>query len=136
MCAGGIEPWDEPKKKEETRPETEAPNEVSEQDEGNPGQVDLKQVRQGIKHLVESKAVAMVQKILEKKGDPSYLALKYLFEISGLYPANAAEEAEQEDSLAKILLRHLGFEDEIKTGSEVTKDTQANSPAEQKDAVK
>ena len=96
--------------------------------------MDLKKVRQGIKDLVESKAVVMVQKILEKKGDPSYLALKYLFEIAGLYPASSAEETDQDDSLVKKLLRHLRLEDE--TASEVTKDKQASAPAEQKDAVK
>jgi hypothetical protein len=98
--------------------------------------VDLKKVRQKIKRAVGNKAFEMVQKILENKGDPSYLALKYLFEIAGLYPASSAEETDQDDSLAKILLRRLGLEDEIKTGSEVTKETQASAPVEQKDAVK
>jgi hypothetical protein len=125
-----------PPKKAETKPEKEDSTEVPQQNEDKPESVNLKKVRQEIKRAVGSEAVKMVRKIVEKKGDPSYLALKYLFEIAGLYPASSAEETEQEDSLAKILLRHLGLEDEIKAGSEVTKDAQGNTPAEQKDAVK
>jgi hypothetical protein len=128
-----IEPWNDPKKKED-EPDNEVSKQVPRQGEEKSGPGDLKKVRQGIKDLVESKAVVMVQKILEKKGDPSYLALKYLFEIAGLYPASSAEETDQDDSLVKKLLRHLRLEDE--TASEVTKDKQASAPAEQKDAVK
>jgi hypothetical protein len=120
------------KKKEEAKPENEAASEGSPQDEDEAGPVDLKKVRQTIKHKVSSGAVTLVENILKKDGKLSYLAMKYLFEIAGLYPASAAEEAEQEDSLAKILLRHLGLEDESKTGSEGTKDTQANGAGEQR----
>ena len=37
---------------------------------------------------------------------------EYLFEMIGLYPAAGAQEAPQEDSLAKTLLRHLGISEE------------------------
>lgn len=124
------------REKEETKPENQVSNDLPPQKEDPPGPVDLQKVRQGIKRAVGNRALAMVRKILAKKGDPGYLALKYLFEIAGLYPASSAEEAEQEDSLAKILLRHLGLEDEIKAGSEVTKDAPGSGSPEQKDAVK
>jgi hypothetical protein len=131
-----MEPWDEPKKKEDAEPENEVSNEVPQQGEEKPGPVDLKKVRQKIKRAVGNKALHMVQKILDEDGTLGYLAMKYLFDIAGLFPTGGAEDAEQEDSLAKILLRRLGLEDEIKTGSEVTKETQASAPVEQKDAVK
>ena len=54
----------------------------------------------------------MVETTIEQVQDGHYQALKYLFEMIGLYPAAGAQEASQEDSLAKTLLRHLGISEE------------------------
>ena len=63
-----IEPWDEPKKKEDAEPENDVSNEVPQQGEEKPGSVDLKKVRQKIKRAVGNKALHMVQKILDEDG--------------------------------------------------------------------
>lgn len=43
---------------------------------------------------------------MEQVGQGHYQAMKYLFEIVGLYPHTETEDTE-EDSLARLLLRHL-----------------------------
>jgi hypothetical protein len=56
-----------------------------------------------------------------------YLAMKYLFEMIGLYPPTAAVESGAEDSLTKILLRNLGIREESgeleEAQTKVTKDS-------------
>jgi hypothetical protein len=50
-----------------------------------------------------------------------YLAMKYLFEMIGLFPATASEKMETQDSLAKNLLSHLGIAEAETQQSIVTK---------------
>ena len=54
----------------------------------------------------------MVETTIEQVQNGHYQALKYLFEMSGLYPVVREEEASQGDTLAEILLRHLGVSKE------------------------
>jgi len=54
----------------------------------------------------------MVETTIEQVQNGHYQALKYLFEMIGLYPAVGAPEGSQEDSLARTLLRHLGISEE------------------------
>ena len=37
-----------------------------------------------------------------------YQAIKYLFEMVGIYPAITGQSDEPEDTLAQVLLQHLG----------------------------
>ncbi len=74
---------------------------------------DLEALRKQIKGLVCKDAVAMVEKIVAQVGDGHYQAMKYLFEMIGLFPATATEEAPQEDSLAGMLLSRLGTREEM-----------------------
>ena len=55
-------------------------------------------------------AVTMVQHAIDAVNEEGqYQAIKYLFEMVGLYPgAEADGETPVEDSLAKTLLHHLG----------------------------
>jgi hypothetical protein len=70
--------------------------------------LDLAALRQTITELVAHNAVFMVQQAIDAvRDDGQYQAMKYLFEMIGLYPANLAENSEPEDSLAKILLQRL-----------------------------
>ncbi len=74
--------------------------------------LDLAALRQQITSLVCAEAVPMVETTIEQVQNGHYQALKYLFEMIGLYPATGAQEASQEDSLARTLLRHLGISEE------------------------
>lgn len=71
--------------------------------------VDLKALREEIRELVGSNALAMVEIAIEEVDKGHYLAMKYLFEMIGLFPesATAREQAPQEESLARTLLRRL-----------------------------
>ena len=93
-------------------------------------QVDLGVVREQITNLVGNRAVEMVETTMDEVDKGHYLAMKYLFEMIGLCPATTPEEALQEDSLARTLLRRLRLPEETSPSTEVTKDC-ATDPVEQ-----
>ena len=71
---------------------------------------DLFTLRRQITDLVAQNAVAMVQQAIDAVNEEGqYQAIKYLFEMIGLYPASAGDESSVENSLAKTLLHHLGL---------------------------
>lgn len=72
----------------------------------------LPELRQKITDLVARNAVAMVQCAIDGvMEEGQYQAIKYLFEMIGIYPAMAGENDAPEDTLPKVLLRHLGFDE-------------------------
>src|SRR5438874_8598600 len=71
---------------------------------------DLSALRQRITELVARNAVAMVQQAIDGvREEGQYQAIKYLFEMIGLYPAASQDQSPVQDSLAKTLLDHLGL---------------------------
>ena len=66
-------------------------------------------MRKRINDLVGDEAVGLVENAISEptKGHVS-TAMKYLFEMIGLYPASGEEAMPSEDSLAKTLLQRLG----------------------------
>ena len=96
--------------------------------------MDLAEIRQQIKNQVGNAASGMVASGIEEANKGHYAAMKFLFELIGLYPvAEGAEEGASEDGLAKTLFRRLGISDETSAG-EVTKDS-SPAPSAQADAV-
>src|SRR5437899_10090176 len=75
------------------------------------GTVDeLSELRRKISELVAQNAVPMVQQAIDAvKEEGQYQAIKYLFEMIGLYPAAAQDESRAQESLARTLLDHLGL---------------------------
>src|SRR5437879_1674162 len=70
---------------------------------------DLSSLRRKITQLVAKNAVPMVQQAIDAvKEEGQYQAIKYLFEMIGLYPATAQDESQAQESLARTLLDHLG----------------------------
>jgi hypothetical protein len=70
--------------------------------------VDLTSIRTEINRLVGNSAVEMVQNTINQVRDGHYQALRFLFELVGLYPGDPATEAEDEgESLATTLLARL-----------------------------
>jgi len=52
----------------------------------------------------------MVQQAIDAvKEEGQYQAIKYLFEMIGLYPSVAEDESQVPSSLAQTLLEHLGL---------------------------
>ena len=85
---------------------------------------DLAAIRQKITNLVANKAYEMVKDTvedIEKKGNLT--AVKFLFEMIGLYPGLAGEEepATGEDSLARALFEKLGLPEEAGGGADSSK---------------
>jgi hypothetical protein len=98
-------------------------------------QVDLVVVQKQITNLVGNGALKMVQNTMGEVNKGHYLAMKYLFEMIGLCPATTSEEAQQDDSLAKTLLRRLGLPEDSNLGTEVTSGCVANPVEQLSDAV-
>jgi hypothetical protein len=68
-------------------------------------------LRQEIEDLIKREAVPMVKSTIGEAEDGHFAAMKYLFEMVGLFPGTVEPESEQDDSLAKILLQRLGMTD-------------------------
>ena len=97
---------------------------------------DLAAIRQQITDLVRDQAVPMVKITISEVDKGHYSAMKYLFEMIGLYPAASQEETQGEDSLARTLLRRLGLPQEPMLEAEITKDCELQPVADEEDAVK
>lgn len=87
--------------------------------------VDLAAVRQKVINLVGSNACAMVKTTTDEfKKTGNISTLKYLFEMIGLFPCPAGEEANsQDDSLTAALFERLGAPKPNGGESEVTNDS-------------
>jgi hypothetical protein len=84
-----------------------------------PAAAALGELRSQITELVANNAVAMVQNAIDAVNEEGqYQAIKFLFEMIGLYPAVADDQSEVEDSLAKVLLQHLGIDPQADWGPE------------------
>ena len=71
---------------------------------------ELSEVRRKISELVAQNAVPMVQQAIHAvREEGQYQAIKYLFEMVGLYPPTAQDDSESQDSLAEVLLEQLGL---------------------------
>jgi hypothetical protein len=82
--------------------------------------VDLAAIREEIRNLVGNAAAEMVEHGIEEANKGHYSAMKFLFELVGLYPAGeGVEQNPEEDGLAKALFSRLGV---MGPGSEVTND--------------
>lgn len=72
--------------------------------------VDLPDIRRKIVQKVGAQALDVVQNIIDGNiRNPA--GIKFLFEMTGLYPAPAQEDPQGDDSLAKTLLSRLGLEE-------------------------
>jgi len=93
------------------------------------------ELRKEITTLVKSSAVGMVTETIKQVNEGHYAAMKYLFEMIGLFPAPPQEETAPEDSLARMLLLQLGLPDEPMPAAKVTQDRKLDSAAHAGDTV-
>jgi hypothetical protein len=84
--------------------------------------VDLASVRRQITELVGNRALGLVETTITEAEKGHYAAMKYLFEMVGLYPARGEEVPQGEDSLARTLLQRIGVAENSSSAEEVTKD--------------
>jgi hypothetical protein len=79
---------------------------------------ELPAVREQIKNLVGNAAVEMVKNGIAEANKGHYAAMKFLFELVGLFPAGQdAEQGADDGGLAKALFNRLGV---LEAGPEVT----------------
>jgi hypothetical protein len=78
----------------------------------SPKPTNLHQVREGIVRMVCEHALEMVLGTIAEANKGHYAAMKFLFEMTGLYPASSMEEDREGDGLAKLLLEQLGISPE------------------------
>lgn len=75
----------------------------------SPG-ADIPSLRREICALVAKNAVGMVQSTVDAVNEGGqYQAMKFLFEMVGLFPASLDEGDGEENSLSRILLESLGI---------------------------
>jgi len=92
--------------------------------QGSRKPVDLELVRKKITNLVGNEAVGLVQSAIDEADKGHYAAMKYLFEMIGLYPESGQEaESPDGDALARTLLRRLELLEEPVPEAKVTKET-------------
>lgn len=74
----------------------------------------LSSLREQITDMVKGHAVGMVDTTIAEADKGHFAAMKYLFEMVGLYPVPGEEDAEVEGEsvLAKTLIRRLGLQEE------------------------
>jgi hypothetical protein len=95
--------------------------------------VDMAAVREEIKNLVGNAAAGMVASGIEEANKGHYAAMKFLFELVGLYPApEGAEQGEEKGGIARVLLGRLGVA--RSSDAEVT-NVSPNAPAAATNAV-
>jgi hypothetical protein len=70
--------------------------------------IDLASVRQQVTNLVANRALEVVHETLDQIGRGNYQAMKYLFEMVGLFPVAESQETSTEKSLTTMLLNHFG----------------------------
>ncbi len=75
----------------------------------------MEALRSHLSDLVRGRAVTMVENTIEQAERGHYQAMKYLFEMIGMFPPTANPDAPREESLAEMLLSRLGIRDETLT---------------------
>jgi hypothetical protein len=81
---------------------------------GAPGEkLTIDALRPQITKLVAGAALDMVEKTIEQVKAGQYQALKYLFEMVGMFPAATTEETARDDSLGAVLMSRLGISGEL-----------------------
>ena len=72
---------------------------------------DLASVREEIAKRVAGRALSLVECAMDAAEDGQFVAMKYLFEGVGLFPATPQAQSQEGDALARTLLQHLGLLD-------------------------
>lgn len=82
--------------------------------------LDVVRLREEIDRLVRAHAIEMVEKTIDDVNQGRYLAMRFLFEMTGIYPAPVTEEGSAEgETLARTLLERLGLlsDEELETST-------------------
>jgi hypothetical protein len=74
---------------------------------------DIQNVRKNVTNMILSSSEEMAARVVQSVTEGGQVAaLKYLWEMSGMFPFEAGENGER-DSLAKILLSRMGLQGKV-----------------------
>jgi hypothetical protein len=80
---------------------------------------EILKVRTIVTNVIVDNAVQMAERLVQSVTEGGQVtALKYLWEVSGLFPAGGVEESGEQDSLAKILIERMGLQEEPPAGGQ------------------
>src|SRR5215813_2556849 len=75
---------------------------------------EIQKIRNKVNNLIFQKSQAMAERVVQTVTEGGQVAaLKYLWEMSGLFPFESSDENGERESLAKILLERMGLGDKI-----------------------
>jgi len=75
---------------------------------------EIQRVRNRVRNLIVDSSEEMANRVVQSVNEGGQVAaLKYLWEVSGLFPDGAEAESPEEESLAKMLMERLGLPMEI-----------------------
>jgi len=82
---------------------------------------ELQDARNRVLNVIVDSSVDMTKRVVRsvnEKGNVS--ALRFLWEVSGMFPTSASDDVEEQESVAKSLIENLGLYEEFPTihGSE------------------
>jgi hypothetical protein len=78
---------------------------------------EMQKVRDEVRNVIVGRSVELAARVVQSVTESGQVAaLKYLWEISGLFPADGEGENEEQDSLAQILIERLGLQEEPPRG--------------------
>jgi hypothetical protein len=114
--------WDEVMKRSKAKPKTrrQGKRRTPARRTGSRN-IDVATVRQQIINIIGTEAATMVWAAIEEGHKGHYQAMKYLFEVAGIFPVPANEEKSGEaKSYAEILCKQLGLQEEPLVEEEIT----------------
>jgi len=76
--------------------------------------------------LIEKNAFAMVKNAVVKANAGDYCAMKYLFDLLGRFESQVPQQ--RRNSLAKVLLKHLGLTGEMMADEQAAAETEEDAP--------
>ncbi len=90
---------------------------------------EIQNIRNKVTNVIMKESVEMAQRSVQSvKEGGNTTALKYLWEVAGLFPAVAAQaDREEPDSLARILLERLGAPGEVRPADETNPEADVES---------
>ena len=75
---------------------------------------ELQNARSRVTNVIVDASVDMTQRVVRSVNERgSVLALRFLWEIAGMFPASAAGGVEEQESVAKSLIEKLGLYEEF-----------------------
>ena len=93
---------------------------------------EIQKVRNKVNNLIFNKSQEMATRVVQSVTEGGQVAaLKYLWEMSGLFPFESSDENGERESLAKILLERMGLQAKIPANADDDGDVESEEDEEE-----